>query len=226
MKKILLPILLYGQVLSAQTGLWTDAGISKKWNKALRSSLELGYRQNLGLGFDRIYVDFSQSVKVYDGIRLEGAYRLIVNENANQLPIGFDQLSQRIQIGLNLSILDLFDFAPKRLDFSFASSQQWGFEVAKRNNSIWRNKLSLSYDIKNFPLSPCFSAEHFYRWNANVVYTPTEVLISGATVQWRYFVGAAVELPKQHSLKLQVGLRSRASGIQPLVRASYQYSLN
>jgi hypothetical protein len=83
----------------------------------------------------------------------------------------------------------------------------------------------MSYDIKNFPLSPCISAEHFYRWNANVIYTPTEVLISGATVQWRYFVGAAVELPKQHSLKLQVGLRSRAAGVQPLVRASYQYSL-
>jgi hypothetical protein len=92
-------------------------------------------------------------------------------------------------------------------------------------SSIWRNKLSLSYDIKNFPLTPTLSAEHFYRWNANVVYTPTEVLVSGATVQWRYFVGASVELPKQHALKLQVGLRSRAAGVQPLVRASYQYSL-
>ncbi|MFN5680501.1 MAG: hypothetical protein ACK46P_09360, partial [Flavobacteriia bacterium] len=58
-----------------------------------------------------------------------------------------------------------------------------------------------------------------------VVYTPTEVLVTGATVQWRYFVGATVELPKQHSLKLQAGLRSRATGIQPLVRASYQYTI-
>jgi hypothetical protein len=225
MKKLLLPILLYSQVLSAQTGLWTDAGVSKKWNKALRSSLELGYRQNAGQGFDRIYLDFSQSIKVYDGIKIEGAYRLVMNERANQLQFASDQLSQRYQLGFDMSILDLFDIGPKRLALSWTSTQQWGFEVAKLTSSIWRNKLSMSYDIKNFPLSPCISAEHFYRWNANVVYTPTEVLISGATVQWRYFVGAAVELPKQHSLKLQVGLRSRAAGVQPLVRVSYQYSL-
>ena len=225
MKKILLPIIMYGQVLSAQTGLWTDAGISKKWNKALRSSLEVGYRQNAGQGFDRIYLDFSQSVKVYDGIRLEGAYRLVMNENANQWQLGSDQLSQRYQLGFDISILDAFDIGPKRLALSWTSTQQWSMQTGKASSSIWRNKLSMSYDIKNFPLSPCFSAEHFYRWNANVVYTPTEVLISGATVQWRYFVGAAIELPKQHSLKLQVGLRSRAAGIQPLVHASYQYFL-
>lgn len=225
MNKILFPVLLYGQVLSAQTGLWTDAGITKKWNKVLRSSLELGYRHNLGLGFDRIYLDFSQSVKIYDGIKLEGAYRLVLNEKANQLQFRTDQFSQRYQVGADIAILDFFDIGPKRLALSWTSTQQWSFQIGKANSSIWRNKLSTSYDIKNFPLSPCFSAEHFYRWNANVVYTPTEVLISGATVQWRYFVGAVVELPEQHSLKLQVGLRSRASGIQPLVRASYQYSL-
>jgi hypothetical protein len=92
-------------------------------------------------------------------------------------------------------------------------------------SSIWRNKLSLNYDIKNFPFSPLISAEHFYRWNANVVYTPTEVLVTGATVQWRYFVGLEIELPKNQSLKIQVGLRERSSGIQPLTRLSYSRQL-
>jgi hypothetical protein len=65
------------------------------------------------------------------------------------------------------------------------------------------------------------SVEHFYQWNANVVYTPTEVLVTGATIQWRYFIGTEVELPKKQSVKIQVGLRQRASGNQPLLRLSY-----
>ncbi len=225
MKKILLPVLLYSQALTAQTGLWLDAGISKKWNKALRSSLELGYRQNTGKGFDRLYLDLSHSAALFDGFKLEGAYRLVLNEKGDQLQLASNLFSNRYQLGFNCSILDALDIGPKRLDLSWSSTQQWATQTGKATSSIWRNKLSLSYDIKNFPLTPFLSAEHFYRWNANVVYTPTEVLISGATVQWRYFIGATIKLPKQHALKLQVGLRSRASGIQPLVRASYQYTL-
>jgi hypothetical protein len=225
MKKILFPILLYSQVLSAQTGLWLDAGISKKWAKTQKTSIDLGLRQNLGTGFDRLYLDLSHSASLFDGFKLEGAYRLALNEKGDQIQLASNLFSNRYQLGFECSILDVFDLGPKRLDLSWNSTQQWSMQTGKTSSSIWRNKLSMSYDIKNFPLSPCLSAEHFYRWNANVVYTPTEVLISGATVQWRYFVGASVELPKQHSLKLQVGLRSRASGIQPLVRVSYQYSL-
>jgi hypothetical protein len=221
MKKIVLPILLYSQVLSAQTGLWTDAGITKKWNKSFKTAFEIGERQNIGVGFDRLYVAY----QALDGIKITGAYRLVSNEKGDQFVLQADRLSQRFQIGTDISILDAFNFGPKRLDLSWSSTQQWSIQTGKQMSSIWRNKLSLSYDIKKSPFTPTLSAEHFYRWNANVVYTPTEVLISGATVQWRYFVGATVELPKQHALKLQVGLRSRAAGVQPLVRASYQYSL-
>lgn len=221
MKKLLLPILFYCQIASAQTGLWLDAGITKKWNKAFKTTFEIGERQNLGVGFDRLYVEVSPAIQVLDGIKIAGAYRLVSNEKGNQFVLQADRLSQRFQIGTDISILDAFDFGPKRLDLSWSSTQQWSIQTGKQMSSIWRNKLSLSYDIKNFPLSPQISAEHFYRWNANVVYTPTEVLVTGATVQWRYFIGTQIELPKKQSLKLQVGLRERSSGIQPLGRISY-----
>jgi hypothetical protein len=97
-------------------------------------------------------------------------------------------------------------------------------QVGQTTSSIWRNKISLSYDVKDFPLTPIISAEHFYRWNANVVYTPTEVIVSGATVQWRYFTGVEIELPKKQSIKVQIGLRQRASGNQTLLRFSYNKS--
>lgn len=221
MKKILIPILFFGHMLSAQTGLWLDAGNTKKWNKSFKTSFEIGQRQNLGVGFDRLYLDVGPSLKVFDGIKLVGAYRLVSNEKGDQFVLQADCLSQRFQIGADFSILDAFDFGPKRLELSWSSIQQWSIQTGKQTSSIWRNKLSLSYDIKNSPLSPQLSAEHFYGWNANIVYTPTEVIVSGATVQWRYFVGFGVELPKKQSLKFQFGLCERSSGIQPLIRASY-----
>ena len=225
MKKFIIPLLLLANSSFAQTGLWLDAGPTKKWAKTQNTSVDLGLRQNLGVGFDRLYLDLSHSASIFDGFKLEGAYRLALNEKGDQLQLASNLFSNRYQLGFDCSLLDAFDIGTKRLDLSWSSTQQWATQTGKATSSIWRNKLSISYDIKNFPLTPFLSAEHFYRWNANVVYTPTEVLVTGATVQWRYFVGASVELPKQHALKLQVGLRSRATGIQPLVRASYQYTI-
>jgi hypothetical protein len=170
-------------------------------------------------------LDVGPSVQVWDGIKLVGAYRLVSNEKGDQFVLQADRLSQRFQIGADLSLLDAFDIGPKRLDFSWSSIQQWSVQTGKQMSSIWRNKLSLSYDIKNFPLSPQISAEHFYRWNANIVYTPTDVIVSGATVQWRYFIGTQIELPKDQSIKLQLGFRDRSSGRQGLVRFSYSIGI-
>lgn len=224
MKKILIPILLWSSFSFSQTGLWMDFSMAKKWNKNQSSEIGIGNRQNLGLGFDRLFIDASHQVQLLDGLQIEAAYRLVLNEKGDQLVLAGDRFSQRYQLAAKLSILDALDIGPKRVNLSWTSTQQWGLRVGQRTSSIWRNKISLGYDIKNFPLSPFTSIEHFYQWNANVVYTPTEVLISGATIQWRYFVGMEIELPKKQSVKIQAGLRQRASGNQPLVRLSYNKS--
>ena len=224
MKKIFLPVLLWSSFSFGQTGLWMDISLAKKWNKNQSSGIGIGNRQNLGLGFDRIFLDAGHQVRILDGLQITAAYRLALNEKGDQLVLAGDRLSQRFQLGFKLSILDAFDIGPKRLSLNWSSIQQWGVQVGQQTSSVWRNKMSLGYDIKNFPLSPMVSAEHFYRWNANVVYTPTEVLVSGATVQWRYFAGMEIELPKKQSVKIQVGLRQRSSGNQPLLRLSYNKS--
>ena len=221
MKKLILPIFLYSQLFHAQTGLWLDASISKKWNKSIKTNFETGYRYNAGIGFDRLYMELGSAYQITDGIKLVGAYRLVTNEKGDRFVLSADRLSHRFQISTDISILDAFDIGPKRLDLSWSSTQQWGIQTSKQMSSIWRNKLSLSYNLKRSPFTPAMSAEHFYRWNANVVYTPTEVLIAGATVQWRYFIGTVIDLPKKQELKFQVGLRNRTSGTQTLARFSY-----
>lgn len=224
MKKILLPILLWSSFSIGQTGLWMDVSIAKKWGKNQSSGIGIGNRQNLGLGFDRIFLDAGHQVRLLDGLQIQASYRLALNEKGDQLVLAGDRLSQRFQLGLKLSILDAFDIGPKRLSLSWASIQQWGVQVGQTTSSVWRNKISLGYDVKDFPLTPIMSVEHFYQWNANIVYTPTEVLVSGATVQWRYFAGVEIELPKKQSVKIQGGLRQRANGNQPLLRLSYSKS--
>jgi len=224
MKKIFLPILLWSSFSFGQTGLWMDISLAKKWNKNQSSGIGIGNRQNLGLGFDRIFLDAGHQVRILDGLQITAAYRLALNEKGDQLVLAGDRLSQRFQLGFKLSILDAFDIGPKRLSLSWASIQQWGVQVGQTTSSVWRNKMSLGYDVKDFPLTPIMSMEHFYQWNATIVYTPTEVLVSGATVQWRYFAGMEIELPKKQSVKIQVGLRQRSSGNQPLLRLSYNKS--
>ena len=224
MKKIFLPILLWSSFSFGQTGLWMDISLAKKWNKNQSSGIGIGNRQNLGLGFDRIFLDASHQVRILDGLQITASYRLALNEKGDQLVLAGDRLSQRFQLGFKLSILDAFDIGPKRLSLNWSSIQQWGVQVGQQTSSVWRNKMSLGYDVKDFPLTPIMSMEHFYQWNATIVYTPTEVLVSGATVQWRYFAGMEIELPKKQSVKIQVGLRQRSSGNQPLLRLSYNKS--
>jgi hypothetical protein len=224
MKKILLPILLWSSYSFGQTGLWMDVSMAKKWNKNQSSGIGIGNRQNLGLGFDRIFIISFNHVQLFFGLLFEAAYRLALNEKGDQLVLAGDRLSQRIQLGFKLSILDAFDIGPKRLNLSWSSIQQWGVQVGQTTSSVWRNKINVGYDVKDFPLTPIMSVEHFYQWNANIVYTPTEVLVSGATVQWRYFAGVEIELPKKQSVKIQGGLRQRSSGNQALLRLSYNKS--
>ena len=168
MKKILLPILLWSSISFGQTGLWMDASIGKKWNKNQSSGIGIGNRQNLGLGFDRIFLDASHEMQLIDGLQIEAAYRLVLNEKGDRLVFAGDRLSQRIQLGFKLSILDAFDIGPKRLSLSWSSTQQWGIQVGKQTSSVWRNKISLGYDVKDFPLTPIMSVEHFYQWNAEL----------------------------------------------------------
>ena len=112
MKKILLPILLWSSISFGQTGLWMDISFAKKWNKNQSSGIGIGNRQNLGLGFDRIFLDAGHQVRVIDGLQITAAYRLALNEKGDQLVLAGDRLSQRIQLGFKLSILDAFDIGP------------------------------------------------------------------------------------------------------------------
>ena len=70
-----------------------------------------------------------------------------------------------------------------------------------------RNKINFKHDIKNFFLSPFASAEHFYRWNRDVVYADDDVLISGGATEVRYFLGTEIELNKKQRFVIGFGFK-------------------
>ena len=107
MRKFIIPLLLLANSSFAQTGLWLDAGLTKKWAKTQKTSLDLGLRQNLGTGFDRLYLDLSHSASIFDGFKLEGAYRLALNEKGDQLQLNPNLLRHRYQIGFDLSLIHI-----------------------------------------------------------------------------------------------------------------------
>jgi hypothetical protein len=90
-----------------------------------------------------------------------------------------------------------------------------------------RNRIQWKYDIKNSVFTPVLSAEHFYRWNKDVVYTLTDVMIIPGTVQFRYFVGTEIELNNKQSFQLTYGLRQKYdSGVlNGIIRLGYSKSL-
>ena len=226
MRRYLIPLFFISQLSYSQSGLWLDATLTKKWSKSQKTSFEMGHRSTMQKGFDRAYLDLAHEMKLNKWLKVSAVGRLGLNEQKNQYALATDLFALRTQVGFEVSLLPILQIRSKKIDLSWQCRQQMQWQQQQRLESMLRNKVSFSYDIRRNPFTPTLSAEYFYLWNANVLYTPIDVLTSGAGVQWRYFAGGALELGDQHNLKLQVGYRVKASGDQFLYRISYSYNLD
>jgi hypothetical protein len=90
-----------------------------------------------------------------------------------------------------------------------------------------RNKILFKHDVKDFPLSPFVSVEHFYRWNRDIVYADDEIIISGGTNAMRYFIGTDVEISKKQRLMISLGLRDRilSTNYNLILRVNYKLDI-
>jgi hypothetical protein len=191
----------------AQLSVWTGASFNKSLGKIF--SLEAGYEYRLKntREFDKSNVEGKFSQNWTRGIETFVKYRnSIENNRYSGLNSKIYTYNNRLSVGLDVSFLRLADVS-KRTKLSWTIAQQMDNYQFKRNSSVLRNKITFKQDIKNFILSPFASAEHFYRWNRDVVYTDDEVIISGGTTTLRYFVGTEVEINKNQRFVLGFGFR-------------------
>ena len=212
----------------AQTSVWSGIDLSKKWSKHFQSSFGTEYRTEIGNGFNKAYINTQQSFPIMKGLEPFVSYRfsLVPNSNSSISPLN-ESVLNRIGIGVKINFIDLFDIGNGRLNINWTIQQQYEYSSIKRTVSMLRNRGQLKYDIKNSIFTPVISAEHFYRWNKDVIYTTSDVLIIPGTVSFRYFIGTEIELKHNLSFLLSYGLRQKldAGTSNGIIRISYSKNL-
>ena len=210
----------------SQLSTWTGASFGKSLGKIF--SLEVGYEYRLKntREFDKSNVEGKFAQNWTRGIETFVKYRnSIENNKYSGLNSKIYAYNNRLSVGLDVSFLRLADVS-KRTKLSWTITQQLDNYQFKRNSSVLRNKITFKQDIKNFFLSPFASAEHFYRWNRDVVYTNDEVIISSGTTAVRYFVGTEVEINKNQRFVIGFGFKDvfMTQNSNYILRLNYKFS--
>ncbi len=212
----------------AQTSVWTGIGISKKWSKHFQSSFGTEVRTEIGNGLSKVFFNTQQVFPITKGIDPFISYRfsLAPTSNSSLLPLN-ESVMNRFGVGVKVNFIDLFDIGNGRLNINWTVQQQLERSAVKRDVSMLRNRLQIKYDIKNTIFTPVLSAEHFYRWNKDLVYTSTEVITVPGTAQFRYFIGTELELKHGNSFVCTYGFRQKfdSGALNGILRISYSKSL-
>jgi hypothetical protein len=201
-------------------------GISHSFHKMFNTELGYEYRLKNTREFDKSNVELKFSQNWSKGIETFVKYRNSIVSNRNSaLNLKSFAYDNRVSFGIDISFLRFLDI--KRTKLNWVMAQQFDSYQFKRNSSMLRNKILFKHDVKDFPLSPFVSVEHFYRWNRDIVYADDEIIISGGTNAWRYFIGTDIEISKKQRLMISLGLRDRSLSTNDsfIFRLNYKFTL-
>jgi len=165
--------LLFFVSLSAQTsdfGAWTSLGVAKKqgkWN--LEATGELRLREDISR-FDRVSIQLAASYRFFKQLRAGLGYEFIYYNDSEyndyqprQRYMLFIQGKQKIR-HFSFSLREKVQRTIK--DESDRLKENGNYDNYKINPEwIWRNRITLTYNIPRFPLNPAFSFESFYQLN-------------------------------------------------------------
>lgn len=208
--RYLLLILLMIFHFFGQSQLQTWLGIACSFKPIKKTEINIGLQQrNFSFTtYNKSLLSAELAVKVFKGIKPFIGCRMSLSPNS-QSDINLSKwgMSQRFMLGLDFNFMDWID-EKSRLNISYTIQNQWNSKSFKRNSSMLRNKIGIKYDIKNFPLTPFVNAEHYYNWKRDIAYTIDDILITGGTDAFRYFVGFDIELPKAQVIQISLGKKN------------------
>ena len=163
---------------------WLESGISYQPIKRWTVNAELNQRYNQ-YGLSTIFPQFSVKYKLTKWLRPSIDYRWISSreflepyQSSHRLNANLqgDYSIQRFEVGLRLRYQYSFNRINSNYDAEF--------------DQAWRVKPSIQYNIKDFPLSPSFSAEFFY--------DPSNHAEGKQFTRIRYYAGFDFDMNKVH----------------------------
>ena len=227
MRYLLVGITLLSQSIGySQYQSWVGADLSFKPIKKTKVELGVQQRMNGINAWNRTFLSGKLNYKVFPGVSFFGGYRFGISPNP-QSAIDLKSITYRHRTALGIEINPIDWINDKsRLSFGINGQWQWSQSKFNRDRQVIRTKISVKYDINDFPLSPFVNWEYFYDKTRDITYMENEILITGGTSAFRSFGGFAVELPKSQTIELAIGRRKNYLSNQVNWIIDLNYSLS
>lgn len=183
--------------MSAWIGVDTKYDFNKKWSL----DLEVQSRTDLKVGrMDAFLLSSSLSWKPIKFFEVGVAYRLTsVPYSQNTTNRVF---KNRLTLDLTFQkIEDLFD-KKSRMSLSLRLRGTTEAQLEKRTENTLRLNAKMDYDLPNTKLDLTASTEVFYRFQRDLTYTFSEVIVTNAINRYRLKLGMSYPLGDRHKLEL------------------------
>lgn len=196
--------------------LWCETGLNGKLNKQLEYAIDWNNRfgnYNLQTSFGQISIKY----KIKKWLKPSIDYRYVSARQKNSNYFSNHRLNFNLQFSKTKKRLDL----GLRLRYQYSFSQLLVGTYEPEFDEAFRIKPSISYDIKNFPLTPQISTEFFY--------DPSNYELGNRFTKIRYSASFTLDVKGPHKFKFGYIFDQRIQLANPLNRhvlsLSYTYQI-
>ncbi|PWL31414.1 MAG: hypothetical protein DCO96_04240 [Fluviicola sp. XM-24bin1] len=218
--KIILFALLFGGASFAQQNdtymLWTNVGVKGDLVKKMDWFAEINTRLDMN-GVETFFPEIGVDYKVTKWFKPSIEYRFVTDKNqygnykiANRLNFNAKFKEDFDRLGLGL-----------RVRYQYAFDNRGSFDYDADFDQAFRFKPEITYDIKNFILTPKISSEFFYN--------PALGENGRRFDKMRLGIGASLDLNNNHDISFKYQLDKRFfafdRGVRHVLALSYQYKL-
>lgn len=195
---------------------WTNVGVSGDLVKKTDWTAEINSRfDNSGVAtfFPQIGVNY----KLTKWLKPSVEYRFVIDKN------NFGNYKAAHRLNFNAKFKEDFDRLGLgfRVRYQYAFDNRSNFDYDADFDQAFRFKPEISYDIKNFILTPKVSTEFFYN--------PSLGEEGRRFDKMRFGIGAALDLNNDHEISFKYQLDKRFfafdRGVRHVLAISYEYSL-
>lgn len=196
---------------SSDFGVWTDIGITKKFDKHWSVGAEAGLRtRDNSEETDRWSIGIDAAYKFNQYAKISAGYDLLYDHRATKQTFHKDGSLNKItpsywwprhrfffdvtgsyalgRLGMSLRERYQYTYRPKAQNKRYDTDDEEWEDIKSKTSNILRSRFEIEYNIKKCPVTPFASIELFHG--------------EGGLQKTRYTVGADYKINKHHSIDL------------------------